>query len=563
MTCGCVACAGEPTTYHRGDEPGSRRDLEDTVRIRFPLPVTTALRTARANGLRPRVVTFEQSSPEYRMFNRTDLVVERDSLARSSAFLMLSTVAAGAFGFVFWIICARLYTPSDIGRGTSLISAASLIAYVSLLGLNTAFMRFLPTSHGRLRNARIGAGMALVLVAGILISLAYVLVIPLIAPKLSFVRDNHTYGLLFVLLTTSVALNLMTDAVFVAFRATHFSFLTDGIVAGVLKLGLPFMLLGRGAFGVFVSFGLSCAATLALSLVILYALGHHPRVEPRQRPLRGMFRFSAANYVASLLDLTPILVVPIVILNNLGPAAVGYFYLAYQMANLLYSGSYAIAQALIAEGSQNAADLAALRARSAKILGLLMAPAAVVLAVVGPPVLTLFGAQYRKEAGTTLLVLALAAITVSLNSWANALLRLQGQLKILVTSNLLFAVLISFLSVLWVHRGLPWVAAAWLVGSGLPGLFGGAGALFGPRLERERESLRPHGRHRHAGRRTASHRLGRVPSPRGRHAATFRHAVVGGPTNVNDIFSKTTSSRRPRAGRRGRYEQPEETGHDL
>ena len=38
-----------------------------------------------------------------------------DSLYRNSIYLILSTAVMGGFGFIFWIIAARLFTLEQIG----------------------------------------------------------------------------------------------------------------------------------------------------------------------------------------------------------------------------------------------------------------------------------------------------------------------------------------------------------------------------------------------------------------------------------------------------------------
>jgi len=59
-----------------------------------------------------------------------------DHLVRNSLYLVLSSGLQAALGFAFWIVTARLFSLSDVGRASALISAAILMAYLALLGLN-------------------------------------------------------------------------------------------------------------------------------------------------------------------------------------------------------------------------------------------------------------------------------------------------------------------------------------------------------------------------------------------------------------------------------------------
>src|SRR6478736_4414991 len=60
----------------------------------------------------------------------------RDKIVRNSLLLMIASGLMGVFGFVFWLVVARLYSPAQVGAASSLISAVNLIAYLSLVGLD-------------------------------------------------------------------------------------------------------------------------------------------------------------------------------------------------------------------------------------------------------------------------------------------------------------------------------------------------------------------------------------------------------------------------------------------
>src|SRR3989338_3168449 len=117
----------------------------------------------------------------------------RDSLFQNSLYLMLTTGVMALFGFAFWFLCARIFTPSDIGIATTLISAMTLISYISLLGFNTTFVRVLPTSTNR--NNEINTGLLLCIGSAIIFAIGYVLAVPFIAPKLGLIHENIFYSI--------------------------------------------------------------------------------------------------------------------------------------------------------------------------------------------------------------------------------------------------------------------------------------------------------------------------------------------------------------------------------
>ena len=81
---------------------------------------------------------------------------------------------------------ARVYSATDVGLATSLLSATTVISMLSLLGFGSSFVRFLPKSVNRDReisSGLIAAGTTALIGASI-----YVLLIPQLASKLEFVR---------------------------------------------------------------------------------------------------------------------------------------------------------------------------------------------------------------------------------------------------------------------------------------------------------------------------------------------------------------------------------------
>jgi O-antigen/teichoic acid export membrane protein len=198
------------------------------------------------------------------------------------------------------------------------------------------------------------------------------------------------------------------------------------------------------------------------------------------RVLRRVFRFGSANYLANLLTMIPILVLPIIVVRDEGAAAGGYFYLAMQVANLLFNASLAACQSLFAEGSNQAGTLRHLGARSARIQGYLLVPLAGVMALAAHWVLIIFGRSYATHATLALVVLAASTPAVILNYWTSALLRIRHQLAVLVASNVVLAATTCGLAAWWVGRGITWVALAWLIGNLASGVVGGIPLLRPP-----------------------------------------------------------------------------------
>lgn len=446
--------------------------------------VVTRQDVARSARLRMLSWNRQQSPPSSRRRRNAD------ELIRGSFFLAVTTGATGALGFAFWLINAQLYTPAQIGEATSLISATVMISYFSLFGLNSTLIRYLPSSTRR--NEEVTVALLVVLVVATLLCTGYILLLPVTAPRLQDVVGNLADATLFTVLTALSAVNLCTDSVFIALRRAKYNLYINGFLQGAVKLLLPFFLIGLGGFGIFVGSGIAATFAVTASVLMMYRrLGLRLRLTAAGSVVRRLVRFSAANYVASLFNLIPILVLPMIILNVRGSAETGYFYISFQIANLLNGGAYAVSESLFAEGSYSGAALGRLAKRSAVVLGLLMVPASLILAGVAGLLLSLFGDDYVSQAAGCLSVFALGGIAVTLNSWTGSLLRITDRLWTLMWSNVVYAGSIVGLAILWADRGLTWIALAWLIGNLLSG--GCAGLALLPWSPSRRRNAVPAG----------------------------------------------------------------------
>ncbi|MFJ8043012.1 lipopolysaccharide biosynthesis protein [Kitasatospora sp. NPDC096147] len=401
-----------------------------------------------------------------------------DQMYRSSLFMLASTAVTAGLGFLFWVVVANFYPARQVGLATSLISATTLIAYLSQFGLDSTLIRF-PAARTS-RNGQLTQSLALVSVVACLLATGYLLGLPLYGEKLLFVRDNPLVAVAFVVLCACAGVNLLTKSVFVGARVPQFNVLVDGLLQGLAKLALPAALVGFGTFGIVGSTGGGyVVAALAAQVLLHRKLGFRFDFRTRGTRLREQLRFSVASYSASLLNLLPQLVTPLIVLHHLGAEAAGYYYVAYQIATLLYAISWSVGDAVFAEASYDPSRFGVLLRRSAVIMAAVQIPAAAVVALGSGLVLKLFGHGYAEHAQALLAALAVAAGAVALNTWATFVLKLTGQLKTLVACNVLYVTVSIGLALSWAPRGLVWFGWAWAVGNLAAGLAALAGLALG------------------------------------------------------------------------------------
>jgi O-antigen/teichoic acid export membrane protein len=397
---------------------------------------------------------------------RTELLryLRTDQMARNSLYLLLTSGVQAALGFTFWVVAARFFSTSDVGRASSLISAATLIGFFGLLGLNSTFVRYLPNTPER--DGLISAGLLLVGLCSAGMALVYVLLTPLLAPRIAFIAHSLPLAMGFVLFTAAGAINVLTDSVFIAAGKSNYNVLIDGIIAGVTKVALVMVLVGTGAYGIFcATSGGFVAATLASLVITAIVLRWRPSLKNASRTLKPVLRFSGANYAGNVLNLLPILIVPLIVLDRIGAAAAAYFFVSFQLASLLYSTVYSVEQAFLAEGASIGTVGRALMRRSFGVLMALCIPAFILVLFLGHQLLMAFGAQYGDHAEGCLIRLTAAVFPIALNNWLLTVLRLSNRLKAVVFSNAVYACTVCGLAWVLAPHGLSAIAVAWPIGA--------------------------------------------------------------------------------------------------
>lgn len=396
-----------------------------------------------------------------------------DPLVRNSFFLMATAGLTAALGFVFWLVVARLYPVQEVGPATSLLSALALLPYVSLMGMGSSMIRRLPTSERR--SEHVSTTLIAVCFSSVLVALIFMVVLRFTAPDLAFVTNSWVHVGLFVVLAMFTSLNLLVNSVFVALRSAKYNLLINGVLMSSAKIALPFLFVWAGAIGIFTASGVASAvAVVASFLVIRNHLGIALRWTVSFSILRESFLYSVSNYAVGCLNLAPLLVMPIVVLGELGPETAAAYFIAFQIAMVINSVSFAVGESSFAEGAHQEESTRSLMARSALIMAAVVVPAVLVVVLLAGPALSLFGAAYAATAQSTLVVLAISSFAVAFHTWTAFLLKITDRLLVLVGSEVVFAVATTTFMVFAVSHGPVYVAAAWGSGNLLAALVAAA-----------------------------------------------------------------------------------------
>lgn len=382
----------------------------------------------------------------------------------NALYLMLSAFVVAALGFVFWVIVTRSYPSATVGLSAALLSVSGLLSMLSLAGFDTTFVRFLPKSERP--GDHINSGMMVVALLSGVLSIAFVLSLPLSAPELAFVLHNPWYFIGFVFFTVATSLNVLTNAVFLAGKRARDIFIIN-LLFSLLKVALPFLVTTGSAVTIFVMVGISQLFGLALSLMVMKArFGYVFSPKIHLDVLRVTRKYSFSVYASSILNLLPPTLLPLIVVQQLGSANAAYYYIVFTIASALYTIAYASMQSAFAEGSHEETAMKAHIVKAAKLVGVLLVPAALAVFGLSDFILGIFGAEYAAAGSTLLKLFALSAVGVAVSSALGAIFKVMHNLRGVVTMNVVYAAVILALSYLLVpHVGLIGVGWAWGVGT--------------------------------------------------------------------------------------------------
>jgi O-antigen/teichoic acid export membrane protein len=179
--------------------------------------------------------------------------------------------------------------------------------------------------------------------------------------------------------------------------------------------------------------------------------------------VRQMTRFASANYLSAVLATAPLYVMPLLVLNLLGPEANAYFYVAASVSGLLAMVPTAVSMTLFAHGSQNNHLAAAQVAEGIRFSLSLLVPTIAAIFLFGGKILLLFGRAYSDAATQLLWLMSLATLPMTLNAIYFSVRRVQRRMTdIVVSLGWIFIVTLGLSAVFLPRIGLIGAGAVWL-----------------------------------------------------------------------------------------------------
>ncbi|MEU9731353.1 lipopolysaccharide biosynthesis protein [Streptomyces sp. NPDC048002] len=395
-----------------------------------------------------------------------------EPLLRNGHLLALSSIVNAVLGAVFWVLATHWYDDRTVGLNYAAVSAATLLSTVGQLNLSDFLVRFVPAAGRHTRSLILtcyGASIA----CSVAVSVGFLLLVPTVSPGLDFLLSPLT-GLFFVTYTAAYAIFALQDGALTGVRHPGWV-ATENVIFAVVKI---LLLAAAAALTLFMGILVSWAGALIVALLVANvfllrrAVPRHERQAPRAARPPRLVGYATADYVGSLFRMAAYSLPPLLVLNTLGPEQSANYSLAWIVGYLPYLLATNMGSSLIVEAAHEPGRLAEHTVRVLRHSTLLMAGGALLMIVVAPRLLALFGPEYAEHGTTLLRLLALSAVPNLVVSLAVDVARMRRRMRTVVGLQLaLCALVLGLAAVLLPRMGLAGGGVAWLVALTLLALY--------------------------------------------------------------------------------------------
>lgn len=355
----------------------------------------------------------------------------RLSVLLSSLALIAARVASMGLGFLGWLLAARLFVPAEVGIASALVAAMMLCIQLGLLGIGSAVVALLPSYRQAAEHlVDVGATVVVLCVSGV--ALAFFLLALTLLGELSIVV-TPAYAVAFLAMTVFGTLNTYYDFVSVALRRGDQVLVRNiafGVVTiAVLVIGTSLRTGAAGSLIILIAWAFAGLAACTIAGVqVTGAIGRRPTPRWDLSQTRLLVGVGWPNWLLTLAERAPVLVIPVLVAEILGPTTNAFWYAAWMMGWVVLIIPISIGQSVFAEVSRDPVN-----ARSSMLHGLrsslaIGVPAAFAVALVAELALTLLGARYAAEGAPALRVLVIGVVPVTVIQAYYAVSRARGAL---------------------------------------------------------------------------------------------------------------------------------------
>ncbi|MCA1563070.1 MAG: oligosaccharide flippase family protein [Acidobacteria bacterium] len=397
-------------------------------------------------------------------------------MVASSLALIAGKVSTMGLGFVFWLVAARFFAPSEVGLAAGAISAVMLCTQLALLGLGSAVIVHFPR-HRQEPSSLLDTAFTVVAISAAAAACLFLLLASVAFHELSVVASEPMFAAAFVCMSVLGTLGILLDQVSTALRRGD-QVLVRAILFGVATVGaLSGLALWFDVGSSRVIFSTWVAGALAasvLGVVQLWRTLARYRYRPHLRlgTARRLLAVGLPNHALTLTERTPGLVLPILVTELVSAEANAAWYAAWMMAWVLYIVPIQIGMTLFAEAARRTASLLDLVRHGLRLSLLLGGVGAAVLALAAHHILAILGQNYAAVGTTPLRILVIAVLPLSFVQVYFVTCRATARLgEATLTGAASGTTSVTVAAVAGIHYGLPGMALAWLGAQLLTGIW--------------------------------------------------------------------------------------------
>ena len=385
------------------------------------------------------------------------LRILKTPLYRNSLYILLTSMINSVMGVLFWIVATAMYSAEEVGITSGLVALVSLPIALTRFGLDQSLIRFFPDGS---KNSILATTIVITTVSSMIVGFVISLGVSLISDDLSLIRQHMMWYIAFVF--AGSLLSILTTS-FVALRQGKAYLLQNVLVHSKILFAFP--LVALGVVGLFYSYGFSVLLAVLFGYVLLLKHGVKPRGFDKDF-LRSSWLFSAGNYFVSLLMTVPVFVLPILVINVLGPEDAGRYYIAYTISAIFFIVPGSFSLSLFVEGSHGEPTrINAIRAMKSSFY--LLIPGVVLILLFAESILGVLGDAY-VGASTLMRTMVLSSFLVTIWSVFYSVKRIQKDIHMLAFVGALISIVVMVLSYCFMSQmGIDGMGYAWISGYGV------------------------------------------------------------------------------------------------
>ena len=353
------------------------------------------------------------------------------------AAVMTSSAATGILGFVFWTVAARGYDTAEVGRASAIITSATLIAILANFSLGSLYERFLPLA-GTQTPRLVRSGSLFVACAALVFGAVFV-----VAGPRNQLFPHPDEAVLFPIFVAILAVYALQDQILIGLGRAR-TIATKNIGQSTAKL-IAIAALIPVATGAAIVWSWVLPAAVITAIIAVAVITRETGTRegapslPRRRELWDFFM---SSYAINAINVIVPLLVPLIVVAQLGTEMNAYFSMCWLVVNTLGALIVATAAPFIATASTPGADVRSCTRRFVLLCGGSAVVGCVLLLVAAPLILGILGPRYAAEGTSLIRIMALVLPAVAVTTIYTALARLQRRLRLAVATQIILGVVV-------------------------------------------------------------------------------------------------------------------------